>query len=276
MNYKQLVENIRSKKSFLCVGLDTDIDKIPSFLKEYDDPVFEFNRLITDATAPYSIAFKPNIAFYESRGAAGWKSLELTVDYIRSRHPDVFLIADAKRGDIGNTSRKYAETFFKKMDFDAVTVHPYMGSDSVLPFLDYRDKWIILLALTSNEGAEDFQLLRTGKTGRLFENVLKTCSGWGSKENIMFVTAATRANMLVIVREHVPGHFLLVPGIGAQGGNLDEVFKYGKNADCGLIVNSSRSIIYGDSTKKFDEIAGQKAREIQQQMEALLKQESMT
>ncbi|MBN2214701.1 MAG: orotidine-5'-phosphate decarboxylase [Bacteroidales bacterium] len=274
MVYKQLVENIRSKRSFLCVGLDTDIGKIPPFLKKFDDPVFEFNRLITDSTARYSVAFKLNIAFYESHGAEGWKSLELTVDHIRRKHPGVFLIADAKRGDIGNTSKKYAETFFRKLDFDAVTVNPYMGIDSVLPFFDYSDKWVILLALTSNEGAEDFQLLRTGKSERLFETVLKTGSKWGSKENMMFVAAATRANMLLVVREHVPEHFLLVPGVGAQGGNLAEVYKYGRNADCGLIVNISRTIIYGDSTEKFNEVAGQKAGEIQQQMEALLKQES--
>jgi orotidine-5'-phosphate decarboxylase len=249
------------------------LDKIPSFLKKYDDPVYEFNRLIIDSTAPYAIAFKPNIAFYESHGAEGWRNLELTMEYIRSEHPDIFVIADAKRGDIGNTAKKYAETYLKKLDFDAVTVNPYMGIDSVLPFLNYEDKWVILLALTSNEGAEDFQLLRTGKSERLFETVLKTGSKWGSKENLMFVAAATRANMLVVVREHVPEHFLLVPGVGTQGGNLDEVFKYGKNEDCGLIVNISRTIIYGDNTDKFDEVAGQKAREIQQQMESLLKQE---
>ncbi|HJX72195.1 MAG TPA: orotidine-5'-phosphate decarboxylase [Bacteroidales bacterium] len=273
MKYKQLVENIRSKRSFLCVGLDSDIDKIPPFLKKYADPVFEFNRLIIDTTAPYTIAFKPNVAFYESRGAEGWRSLELTTGYIRKNHPDIFIIADAKRGDIGHTAKKYAEAFFKRLEFDAVTVAPYMGIDSVLPFLDYSDKWVILLALTSNEGAEDFQLLRTGKSERLFETVLKAGSTWGSKENLMFVAAANRANMLVVVRDHVPEHFLLVPGVGAQGGSLDEVFKYGKNADCGLIVNLSRTIIYGDNTERFNEAAGQKAREIQQQMEALLKQE---
>ena len=273
MEYKQLVENIRAKRSFLCVGLDSDVSRIPPFLVKFNDPLFEFNRLIIDATAPYAIAFKPNIAFYESLGAEGWRSLELSVSYIRKKHPGIFLIADAKRGDIGNSSKKYAETFFKKLDFDAVTVAPYMGIDSVLPFLDYKGKWVILLALTSNEGAENFQLLRTGKSERLFETVLRTSSKWACKENLMFVVGATRANMLVIVREHVPDYFLLVPGVGTQGGSLEDVFKYGNNRSCGLIVNLSRTIIYADSTERFDEVAGQKAREIQQQMEKLLKKE---
>jgi len=273
MEYKQLVKNIRAKRSFLCVGLDSDIDKIPPFLAKFDDPLYEFNRLIIDATAPFAIAFKPNIAFYESQGAQGWKSLELTVRYIRKMHPDIFIIADAKRGDIGNTSKKYAEAFFKKLDFDAVTVSPYMGIDSILPFLDHKGKWVILLALTSNEGAENFQLIRTGKSERLFETVLRTSSTWAGKENLMYVVGATRANMLVIVREHVPEHFLLIPGVGAQGGSLEDVFKYGKNSDCGLLVNLSRTIIYADSTERFNEVAGQKAREMQQQMEKLLKQE---
>lgn len=270
MEYKQLIENIRTKRSFLCVGLDSDIKKIPPFLVKFDDPLFEFNRLIIEATAPYAIAFKANIAFYESLGAEGWKSLELSVNHIRKRHPDIFIIADAKRGDIGNTSKKYAETFFRKMDFDAVTVAPYMGIDSVLPFLDYKGKWVILLALTSNEGAENFQLLRTGKSERLFETVLKTSSTWSDKEKMMFVVGATRANMLVIIREHVPDHFLLVPGVGAQGGSLEDVYRYGHNRSCGLVVNISRAIIYADSTERFDEVAGIKAREIQQQMERLL------
>lgn len=270
MEYQQLVENIRTKKSFLCVGLDSDINKIPSFLTKFDDPLFEFNRLIIDATVPYAIAFKPNIAFYESLGADGWKSLELSVNYIRKNHPDIFIIADAKRGDIGNTSKKYAETYFKKMDFDAVTLVPYMGIDSVLPFLEYKGKWVIVLALTSNQGADDFQLLRTNKSERLFETVLRTSSAWAFKENMMFVVGATRANMLVLVREHVPDHFLLVPGVGAQGGSLEDVYKYGHNQSCGLIVNMSRNIIYADSTERFNEVAGQKAREAQQQMEKLL------
>ncbi len=273
MEYKQLVENIKEKKSFLCVGLDPDIEKIPPFLKKYNDPLFEFNRLIIDTTAPYSIAFKPNTAFYESQGAEGWRSLGLTVNYIRHKYPDIFIIADAKRGDIGNTSKKYAETFFRKLDFDAVTVAPYMGIDSVLPFFEYQGKWVILLALTSNDGAENFQLLRTSKAERLFEIVLRTSSTWGSKENLMFVVGATKANMLVVVREHVPENFLLVPGVGTQGGSLEDVFKYGKNESCGLIVNLSRAIIYADNTERFNEVAGQKAREIQQQMEKLLKQD---
>jgi orotidine-5'-phosphate decarboxylase len=270
MEFKQLVANIRKKRSFLCVGLDSEMNRIPSSLEKYDDPLFEFNKLIIDATAPYVIAFKPNIAFYECQGAKGWESLELTVRHIRKNHPDIFIIADAKRGDIGNTSRKYAETFFTRMDFDAVTVAPYMGIDSVLPFLDYKGKWVILLALTSNEGAEDFQLLRTGKSERLFETVLKTSSKWPGKEKMMFVVGATRANMLVLVREHVPDHFLLVPGVGTQGGSLDDVYKYGHNQSCGLIVNMSRSIIYADSTERFNEVAGQKAGAIQQKMEKLL------
>ena len=273
MELKQLVANIRKKRSFLCVGLDSEMNRIPSCLAKYNDPLFEFNKLIIDATAPYVIAFKPNIAFYECQGAKGWKSLELTVHYIRKNHPDIFIIADAKRGDIGNTSRKYAETFFKRMDFDAVTVTAYMGIDSVLPFLDYKGKWVILLALTSNEGAEDFQLLRTGKSERLFETVLKISSKWSGKEKMMFVVGATRANMLVLVREHVPDHFLLVPGVGAQGGSLDDVYKYGHNKSCGLIVNMSRAIIYADSTERFNEVAGRKARAIQQKMEKLLEKD---
>jgi orotidine-5'-phosphate decarboxylase len=273
MEFNRLITNIREKRSFLCIGLDTEMNRIPSSLAKYDDPLFEFNRLIIDATAPYVIAYKPNIAFYECQGAKGWKSLELTVHHIRKNFPDIFIIADAKRGDIGNTSRKYAETFFKRMDFDAVTVAPYMGIDSVLPFLDYKGKWVILLALTSNEGADDFQLLRTGKSERLFETVLKTSSKWSGKEKMMFVVGATRANMLVLVREHVPDHFLLVPGVGTQGGSLDDVYKYGHNQSCGLIVNMSRAIIYADNTERFNEVAGQKAEAVQQNMEKLLEKD---
>ncbi len=270
MEYHQLVENIRIKRSFLCVGLDTDIKKLPPAVTKFDDPLFEFNRRIVDATEPYAIAFKPNTAFYESMGAEGWRSLELTVTYIREKYPDIFIIADAKRGDIGNTSKKYAEAFFSKLNFDAVTLVPYMGVDSVLPFLEYKGKWVILLALTSNQGAEDFQLVRTSKAERLFEMILKTSSSWAGKDNMMFVVGATRANMLVVVREYVPDHFLLIPGIGAQGGSLEDVYKYGHNRNCGLIVNMSRSIIYADSTERFDKVAGQKARAVQQQMEKLL------
>ncbi|MFO7659225.1 MAG: orotidine-5'-phosphate decarboxylase [Bacteroidales bacterium] len=270
MNFNRLFQNIQTKRSFLCIGLDSDIQKIPDFLKKYQHPVFEFNRLIIDATAPYTIAYKPNIAFYESRGKEGWHELELTVDHIRKNHPGLFLIADAKRGDIGNTSEMYAETFFKVFDFDAVTVSPYMGFDSVQPFFSYKNKWVIILALTSNKGSADFQMLRTGKSETLFETVLKTSSAWGSKENTMFVVGATHANMLVLVREYVPSHFLLIPGVGAQGGSLEDVFKYGKNPNCGLIVNSSRAIIYAGDKKDFDIIAAQKAAEIQGQMEKLL------
>ncbi len=270
MDFNQLYKNIQLKKSFLCVGLDTDINKIPEFLKKHKNPLYEFNRLIIDATAPYSIAFKPNIAFYESKGMDGWVSLELTVKYIRKKYPELFLIADAKRCDIGNTSQMYAETFFRTFDFDAVTVSPYMGSDSVQPFFNFKNKWVIILALTSNKGAEDFQFLRTDKNERLFETVLKTSSAWGDKNNTMFVVGATQANMLVVVREYVPEHFLLIPGVGAQGGSLEDVYKYGKNSSCGLIVNSSRAIIYADSSERFDEVAAIKAGEIQQQMSILL------
>ncbi len=272
MNYKELVQNIKKKRSFLCVGLDSDIQKIPKFLLKYKDPVFEFNKLIVDATASYSIAIKPNTAFYESRGADGWKSLELTIDYIRKKYPGIFLIADAKRGDIGNTSSMYAETFFKKMNFDAVTVSPYMGNDSIIPFLEYNEKWVIILALTSNKGAEDFQLLRTGHNERLFENIVKKSSSWGSKEKTMYVVGATKASMLLTVRDLVPDHFLLIPGVGAQGGSLAEVVKYGVNSTCGLIVNSSRGIIYADDTDKFDHIAAEKARELQKEMDSLMKE----
>ncbi|MBN2612125.1 MAG: orotidine-5'-phosphate decarboxylase [Bacteroidales bacterium] len=270
MSFKSLFQNILTKKSFLCIGLDSDIQKIPGYLNKYKHPVFEFNRMIVDATAPYTIAYKPNIAFYESRGKEGWHELELTVDYIRKNHPGIFLIADAKRGDIGNTSEMYAETFFKIFDFDAVTVSPYMGYDSIQPFFNYKNKWVIILALTSNKGSDDFQMLRTGKSETLFETVLKTSSTWGNKENTMYVVGATHANMLVLVREYVPDHFLLIPGVGAQGGSLEDVFEYGKNPNCGLIVNSSRAIIYAGTDKDFDQTAAQKASEIQGQMEKLL------
>ena len=270
MNFKQLTEAIRRKKSFLCVGLDTDLDKLPPVIRKSENPVFEFNKRIIDATAPFSIAFKPNIAFYESQGADGWQNLQRTAEYIRKNYPGIFLIADAKRGDIGNSSEKYAATFFEKYDFDAVTVSPYMGIDSVGPFLKYPGKWVIVLALTSNKGAEDFQFIRTGRSERLFETVLKTSSTWGDKENMMFVAGATRANMFVVVREYVPDHFLLVPGVGTQGGSLEDVFRYGRNAHCGLIVNASRSIIYADGSDKFDEAARQRAEEMQLLMADLL------
>ena len=273
MNKQQLFEQIKIKKSFLCVGLDTDIQKIPEFLKANDsNAVFSFNQAIIDATADYCVAYKPNLAFYESLGLEGWQALEKTVNYIREKHPDQFIIADAKRGDIGNTSSMYARTFFSTMDFDAVTVAPYMGEDSVTPFLSYKNKWVILLALTSNKGAFDFQFTEDAETGaKLFEKVLKISQQWGSTDNLMYVVGATRADMLLEVRKLVPDHFLLVPGVGAQGGSLQEVAKYGMNDSCGLLVNSSRQIIYASSGNDFAKAAQAEARKVQQEMEAILK-----
>ncbi len=270
MNSRQLFLNIKNKKSFLCIGLDTDVCKIPEFLLKYKNPAYEFNRQIIDATARYTIAYKPNIAFYESNGAEGWKILQLTVSHIRKNYPDIFVIADAKRGDIGNTSEMYAKTFFNDIGFDAVTVSPYMGKDSVLPFLKYKDKWIAILALTSNKGAEDFQFLKTGKNERLFETVIRKSRDWGSINNIMYVVGASKASLLTIVRAIIPDHFILVPGIGIQGGNLNEVVKYGQNKNHGLIVNSSRSIIYADNTKNFAGAAGLEAKKLQNEMNMLL------
>ncbi|UCH14539.1 MAG: orotidine-5'-phosphate decarboxylase [Bacteroidales bacterium] len=275
MNCKQLFLNIKNKKSFLCIGLDTDIQKIPSFLLKYKNPEFEFNKLVVDATARYVIAYKPNIAFYESNGPDGWRSLELTISYIKKKYPDIFLIADAKRGDIENTSRMYAKTFFDTIEFDAVTVSPYMGKDSLLPFLKYKDKWIAVLALTSNQGAEDFQFLNTRQNERIFETIIRRSKDWGSINNIMYVVGATKASILAMIREIIPDHFILVPGIGAQGGSLKEVVKYGKNKNLGLIVNSSRSIIYADNTELFAETAGSKAKETQNEMNILLKQNNI-
>lgn len=270
MNFKQIIENIRIKNSFLCVGLDSDIRLIPDFLKKYDDPVFEFNKQIVDAIAPYSIAIKPNTAFYECRGIKGWQSLERTVEYIRKKYPELFLIADAKRGDIGNTSKMYAQAFFQQMDFDAVTVSPYMGSDSILPFLEFEEKWVIILCLTSNEGGNDFQMLRTGNSERLFETVAKESSLWASHERVMYVAGATKASMLLNIRNILPDHFFLVPGVGAQGGSLEDVYKYGHNDSYGLIVNSSRGIIFADKSEKFAETASEKAKELQMEMKALI------
>lgn len=271
MNKQQLVENIFHKKTFLCVGLDTDVDKIPEHLFDVsDDPIFEFNKQIIDATADLCVAYKLNLAFYESIGLEGWDALERTVDYIRSNYPDQFIIADAKRGDIGNTSAMYARTFFGNMDFDAVTVAPYMGQDSVAPFLTYENKWTILLALTSNKGAFDFQYMEENGV-KLFEKVLKTSKEWGSDENMMYVVGATKAEMLTEIRKIIPNHFLLVPGVGAQGGSLQEVVKYGKNDECGLLVNSSRQIIYASSDVDFAEKAREEALKVQQEMAELLK-----
>ncbi len=267
MTHQQLFESIRSKRSFLCIGLDSDITKIPSHLLGSHDPVFEFNKQIIDATHDLCVAYKPNVAFYESRGFEGWLSLEKTMQHI----PDGILkLADAKRGDIGNTSRMYARGFFEQMDFDAITLSPYMGSDSVLPYFQFKDKWVVLLALTSNEGAADFQYLKT-ENGQLFEEVLRKAKDWGTIDNTMFVVGATKAKMLEKIRKIVPDHFLLVPGVGAQGGSLTEVAKYGLNDRCGLLVNSSRGIIYASNGEDFAEAAREAALDIQKQMEDILK-----
>lgn len=270
MNKSRLFEEIKKKQSFLCVGLDSDIQKIPEFLLDTSDPIFYFNQKIIDATAPYTIAYKPNLAFYESNGLEGWNSLEKTVHYIRERYPDIFLIADAKRGDIGNTSAMYARTFFETYNFDAVTIAPYMGEDSVTPFLGYPDKWVILLALTSNKGAYDFQFMEDTQHEKLFQKVLRISQKWASDENMMYVVGATKAEELKGIREIVPGHFLLVPGVGAQGGSLSEVAGYGMNDQCGLLVNSSRAILYASNTLDFAEKAGEAALEVQLEMKNLL------
>ena len=282
MTSQQLIDNIRRKQSFLCVGLDTDLKKIPPHLLNDDDPIFAFNRAIIDATAPYTIAYKPNLAFYECFGLKGWQAFERTVRYIKTHYPDQFIIADAKRGDIGNTSGMYARSFFEELDIDAVTVAPYMGEDSVTPFLQYPGKWVILLALTSNKGSHDFQLTADSQGERLFERVLKKSQQWveeklssngelvKSSNKMMYVVGATQGELFRDIRKIVPNHFLLVPGVGAQGGSLEEVCRYGMTPDCGLIVNSSRGIIYADSTEQFAEVAAAKARELQQQMATLL------
>lgn len=267
MNRDQLFEQIIKKRSFLCVGLDTDIEKIPEHLKSLDDPIFEFNKQIVDATQEFTVAYKPNIAFYEAHGLKGWESLQKTVDYIKQNYPEQFLIADAKRGDIGNTSKMYAKTFFDTMNFDSVTVAPYMGEDSVTPFLGYKNKWVILLGLTSNMGADDFQFLGNPP---LYQQVINKAQYWATSDELMFVVGATRATMLADVRKLAPENFLLVPGVGAQGGSLAEVAKYGMNSTCGLLVNSSRGIIYADSTEKFAEVAMQNAKELCIEMDGLL------
>ena len=276
MNREQLFEQIKLKKSFLCVGLDTDIKKIPEHLQQLpaQDAIFEFNKAIIDATAPYCIAYKPNLAFYECFGVEGWIAFEKTVEYIRQNYPEQFIIADAKRGDIGNTSMLYARSFFEHMDLDAVTVAPYMGEDSVKPFLGYEGKWVICLALTSNKGSHDFQLCVVDdgtQTQRLFEKVLGTVKTWGTEDQIMFVVGATQGKMFEDIRRIAPDSFLLVPGIGAQGGSLQEVVKYGMNSQCGLIVNSSRAIIYADHTERFAEVAGQEAQKVAAEMAECLK-----
>jgi orotidine-5'-phosphate decarboxylase len=270
MNRTQLLENIRRKGSFLCVGLDTDIKKIPAHLLGEEDPVFAFNKAIIDATAPYCVAYKPNTAFYESLGTDGWKALDRTVAYLRENYPDQFVIADAKRGDIGNTSSLYARAFFEKMGVDALTVAPYMGFDSVKPFMEYEGHWVILLALTSNPGSRDFQFL-TDMTGtRLFEQVIETARKWGGEDKLMFVVGATQGAMFSEVRRVAPDNFLLVPGVGAQGGSLDEVAKWGMTRECGLLVNSSRGIIYASSGEDFAEAAAAEARKLRDHMTMLL------
>ena len=272
MNRQQLINQIQTKKTFLCVGLDTDIKKIPQHLLTADDPIFEFNRQIIDATAPYCIAYKPNLAFYECGGMKGWLAFEKTIDYLKQNYPDHLIIADAKRGDIGNTSKMYARAFFEEMQVDALTIAPYMGEDSVTPFLGYEDKWVILLALTSNKGSHDFQLTADTEGERLFEKVMRKSQEWASDEQMMYVVGATQGRMFEDIRRIAPRHFLLVPGIGAQGGSLEEVCRYGMvPGDCGLIVNSSRAIIYADVTERFAEVAGEKAKEVQMQMAELLK-----
>ena len=267
MNKQQLIENIRAKKSFLCVGLDTDLKKIPPHLLQEEDPIFAFNKAIIDATAPYCVAYKPNLAFYECFGLKGWTAFEKTVRYIKENYPDQFIIADAKRGDIGNTSAMYARSFFEEMDIDSLTVAPYMGEDSVSPFLQYPGKWVILLALTSNKGSHDFQLTTDAEGERLFEKVLSRSQAWASDEQMMYVVGATQGKLFEDIRKIVPNHFLLVPGVGAQGGSLAEVCRYGMTPDCGLLVNSSRGIIYADSTENFAAVAAEKARELQLQMQ---------
>jgi len=266
MNRQQLINDIFTKKTFLCVGLDTDINKIPAHLKNEDEPIFAFNKAIIDATAPYCVAYKPNLAFYECYGLKGMLAFEKTIQYIKENHPNHFIIADAKRGDIGNTSKMYAQTFFEEYNLDSVTVAPYMGEDSVKPFLEYDGKWVILLALTSNKGSHDFQLTEDKQGERLFEKVLKKSQEWGTTENLMYVVGATQGKMFEDIRRIAPNHFLLVPGVGAQGGSLQEVCKYGMTKDCGLLVNSSRGIIYASTDTDFAEVAAAKAKELQKEM----------
>ena len=270
MNRKELIHQIFKKQSFLCVGLDTDLKKIPQHLMNEEDCIFSFNKKIIDATAPYCVSYKPNLAFYEAFGLKGLAAFEKTIKYLNENYPDHFIIADAKRGDIGNTSAMYARTFFEEYNLDAITVAPYMGEDSVTPFLAYEHKWVILLALTSNKGSHDFQLTTDEQGERLFEKVPRKSQEWGNAENMMYVVGATQGRMFEDIRRIVPDHFLLVPGVGAQGGSLQEVCKYGMTKDCGLLVNSSRGIIYASSGEDFAEAAARKALELQQEMAAEL------
>lgn len=270
MTRADLFKEILAKRSFLCVGLDSDSKKIPPHLLTEEDPLFAFNKAIVDATHPYCVAYKPNLAFYESLGAKGMLSFEKTVQYIKENYPHLFVIADAKRGDIGNTSEMYARSFFDLQGVDAVTVAPYMGEDSVKPFLIYPEKWVVLLALTSNKGSADFQFTSDEKGERLFEKVLRQSQNWGSKDQMMYVVGATQGKMFEDIRRIVPDHFLLVPGVGAQGGSLEEVVRYGMNKECGLLVNSSRQIIYASSAEDFAQEAAKEAQKVQQEMAGYL------
>lgn len=273
MTRQELIDNIKRKGSYLCVGLDTDLNKIPRHLLQSEDPIWEFNKAIIDATAPYCVAYKPNLAFYESLGAQGWITLEKTIRYIRAMYPDQFIIADAKRGDIGNTSKMYARSFFEHLDVDSITVAPYMGEDSVTPFLGYPGKWVILLALTSNKGSHDFQLIEDRGGRRLFENVITTSQKWAGDEEMMYVVGATQGEMFKDIRRVAPRHFLLVPGVGAQGGSLQNVARYGMiDGDCGLLVNSSRGIIYASQDEDFAQAAGVEARVLRDQMAETLRE----
>ena len=272
MTREELIFQIKYKRSFLCIGLDPDINKIPKHLLDLEDPIFEFNKQIINATKDLCVAYKPNIAFYESMGVSGWNSLQKTLDYIPE---NIFTIADAKRGDIGNTSKMYAKTFFEKLHVDAVTVAPYMGSDSVTPFLEFADKWVILLALTSNIGSLDFQNIKNEDGKQLFEKVLETSQTWGTDKNMMYVVGANRSEQLSEVREIIPNHFLLVPGVGAQGGSIEEVAKYGMNDECGLLVNSSRGIIYASTEVDFAEKAREEAQKLQFKMDILLSEKGV-
>ena len=266
MTRKELIQNIRDKRSFLCVGLDTDLRKVPQCILGEEDPIFAFNKAIIDATAPYCVAYKPNLAFYEAEGVKGLAAFEKTVQYLKEHYPDQMIIADAKRGDIGNTSQMYARTFFETYGVDALTVAPYMGEDSVTPFIGREGQWVIVLALTSNKGSLDFQLTEDKQGERLFEKVIRKSQQWGTPENMMYDVGATRGELFTDIRRVAPESFLLVPGVGAQGGSLEEVCRYGMTGDCGLIVNSSRAIIYADATENFARVAAEKAREVQQQM----------
>ena len=276
MNSKELYGNILRKRSFLCVGLDSDPSLFPEHLKSYENPIFEFNKAIIDATSQYAVAYKPNLAFYEAEGAKGWEQLEKTVEYIRRKDSSAFIIADAKRGDIGNTASRYASAFFERMDFDAVTLAPYMGRDSVDPFLKFDNKWAVILALTSNPSATDFETMNivsddiNAANTPLYRKVIETAMGWGTSDNIMFVAGATRPEKLGEIRQYCPNHFLLVPGVGTQGGTIAEVAKYGMNSQCGLLVNMSRNIIFAGKGKDFDSVAAEKAKEAACEMASYL------